>query len=103
MMHHKLFPQRTNVEFVQVVRPDYLKMRVWERGVGITQACGTGACAALVAASRRGLAGDRATVCMPGGELVIQWYKDKEKHWITMTGPVHTSFRGELDAEEYRV
>lgn len=101
--HHKLFPQRTNVEFVQVMRPDYLKMRVWERGVGITQACGTGACAALVAASRRGLAADKAIICMPGGELTVQWHKDKEKHWITMTGPIYTSFRGEIVAEEYRV
>ena len=101
--HHKLFPQKTNVEFVQVIRPDYLRMRVWERGVGITQACGTGACAALVAAVRRGLCADAATVSMPGGDLQIKWHKTQEKHWITMTGPVYTSFRGEIVAEEYRV
>lgn len=101
--HHPLFPQKTNVEFVQVLRPDYLRMRVWERGVGLTQACGTGACAALVAASRRGMAGDEATVSMPGGDLHIKWHKTKEKHWITMTGPVYTSFLGEFAAEEYRI
>ncbi len=101
--HHKLFPQRTNVEFVQIMRPDYLKMRVWERGVGMTMACGTGACAALVGAVRRGLAAEKAIVCMPGGELSIQWHKNKEKHWITMAGPVYTSFRGEIVASDYRL
>lgn len=101
--HHKLFPKKTNVEFVQVIRPDYLRMRVWERGVGITQACGTGACAALVAAVRRGLCSETATVSMPGGDLQIKWHKTQEKHWITMTGPVYTSFRGEIVAEEYRI
>ncbi len=101
--HHKLFPQKTNVEFVQVLRPDYLKMRVWERGVGITQACGTGACAALVVAVRRGLCSETATVSMPGGDLQIKWHKTQEKHWITMAGPVYTAFCGEIAVEDYRV
>jgi diaminopimelate epimerase len=92
--HHPLFPERTNVEAVQVLSRDRLRMRVWERGVGITQACGTGACAALVAAARRGLTGREADVELDGGTLRIVWRDDGH---VLMTGPVAVSFRGVLD------
>ena len=72
-------------------------MRVWERGVGVTQACGTGACAAAVAAARRGLAGRRATVVLDGGPLTIEW-RETDGH-VLMTGPVATAFTGTLAPE----
>lgn len=89
-----LFPDRTNVEFVSVISPTRLRMRVWERGVGVTLACGSGACATLVAAARRKLTGNRATVVVDGGELEIEWLKDGH---VRMTGPVAISYRGTLD------
>ena len=92
--HHPLFPERANVEAVSVIGKDRLRMRVWERGVGITRACGTGACAALVAASRRGLTGRRGDVVLDGGTLTIAWRGDGH---VEMTGPVATSFTGVLD------
>jgi diaminopimelate epimerase len=93
---HPLFPERTNVEFATVLAPDRIRMRVWERGVGITRACGTGACATLVAAARRGLTGRIATVVLDGGELAIEWRDDNH---VLMTGPVSESFRGEVDPD----
>jgi diaminopimelate epimerase len=90
--HHSVFPQRTNTEFIQVVRPDYLKMRVWERGAGITLACGTGACASLVAAVLTGRSNRRATVELPGGCLDIEWSDDQR---LYMTGPATKVFTGE--------
>jgi diaminopimelate epimerase len=92
--HHTLFPQRTNVEAVEVVNRSHIRMRVWERGAGITQACGTGACASAVAAMRRGLTDRRVTVTLDGGDLEIEWRADG--HAI-MTGPVAESFTGVLD------
>lgn len=89
--HHPAFPQRTNVEFAEVVRPDLIRMRVWERGTGITEACGTGACATLVAAVRRGLSARRAEIKMDGGSLWIEW---NDKSDILMTGPTHCAFTG---------
>ncbi len=89
-----LFPERTNVEAASVIDAGLLRMRVWERGAGITRACGTGACAALVAAHRRGLCGRRATVRLDGGDLAIEWSADNR---VRMTGPAMVSFRGELD------
>lgn len=90
---HSLFPERANIEVV-TLRPDgKLRMRVWERGAGITQACGTGACAVLVAAARRGLTGRKGTVVLDGGELDIEWLNDGH---VLMTGPVAVSFTGEL-------
>jgi diaminopimelate epimerase len=89
--HHVAFPQRTNTEFIQVVRPDYLKMRVWERGAGITLACGTGACASLVAAVLTGRANRKATVELPGGCLTIEW-ADSQR--LYMTGPAERVFTG---------
>jgi diaminopimelate epimerase len=90
--HHSAFPQRTNTEFIQVISPDYLKMRVWERGAGITLACGTGACASLVAAVLTGRSNRRATVELPGGCLDIEWSDDQR---LYMTGPATRVFAGE--------
>ena len=94
--HHALFPERANIGVAQLLGPDRLRLRVWERGVGITRACGTGACAAAVAAARRGLTGRRARVLLDGGELDIEWRADGH---VVMTGPVATSFTGELARE----
>ena len=91
---HDLFPQRANIEVVHVAAPDRLRMRVWERGAGITQACGSGACAAAVAAHRRGLTGRTVEVVLDGGSLTIDWCVDGH---VAMTGPVATSFSGVLD------
>lgn len=90
--HHPVFPKRTNTEFIQVVRPDHLIMRVWERGAGATLACGTGACAALVAAVLNGKSDRRATVELPGGPLQIEWSEDGH---LYMTGPAERVFAGE--------
>lgn len=92
----KLFPERTNVEAVQVLSNDRIRMRVWERGAGITQACGSGACAALVATARRGLTGRKADVVLDGGTLTIEWLADNN---VLMTGPVATSFTGNIDPD----
>jgi diaminopimelate epimerase len=90
-----LFPERANISVAQVTSPESLRLRVWERGAGLTRACGTGACAAVVAAHRRGLIGRRATVALDGGELAIDWREDDH---VWMTGPAATSFSGELNA-----
>jgi diaminopimelate epimerase len=92
--HDPLFPERVNVEVATVQAPDRIRMRVWERGVGITQACGSGACATLVAAVRRGLTGRKATLVLDGGNLTIEWRDDDH---VIMTGPAATSFTGEVD------
>ena len=89
-----LFPNRTNVEFAQIVGPDRIRMKVWERGVGQTRACGTGACATLVAAHRRGLCERRAVVTLDGGDLTIEW-RESDNH-VLMTGPVTMEFSGHL-------
>jgi len=91
--HHPLYPERTNVEVVSLLGPDRVRMRVWERGAGITLACGSGACAAGVAAHRRGLTGRRIKVILDGGPLGIEWRDDGH---VLMTGPVATSFEGHL-------
>lgn len=90
--HHPAFPQRINTEFIEVVSRDYLKMRVWERGAGITLACGTGACAALAAGVLNGLCDRRATVELPGGCLEIEWSEVDQR--LYMTGPAEQAFRG---------
>jgi diaminopimelate epimerase len=90
--HHTAFPQRTNTEFIEVVRPDYLKMQVWERGAGITLACGTGACAALVAGVLTGHCANAATVALPGGSLYIEWSALDQA--VFMTGPAQKVFTG---------
>ena len=93
--HHPLFPERVNVEFVEVQDNTILRMRVWERGAGETMACGTGSCAALVAASICGLCGDTATVRLNGGDLLIEW--DKTSNHIFMSGPAELVFEGEIE------
>ncbi len=89
-----IFPDRANIGFVQVLAPDRIRLRVWERGAGLTLACGSGACAALVNAARRGLTGRRAAVQVDGGELVIEWRADDH---VFMTGPAVTAFSGRID------
>jgi len=90
---HPLFPEHVNVGFAQVLGPDRIRLRVWERGAGLTKACGTGACAALVAAARRGLVGREATMVLDGGELHVEWRGDGH---VIMTGPAAVDFMGEL-------
>jgi diaminopimelate epimerase len=90
---HPVFPQHVNVGFAQILGRDRIRLRVWERGAGLTKACGTGACAALVAAARRGLTDRAATLVLDGGELFIDWQADDH---VIMTGPAAVDFAGEL-------
>ena len=92
--HHPLFPEGVNVGFANVLERDHIRLRVWERGAGLTRACGTGACAALVACARRGLAERKARVTVDGGELVIDW--DEASGHVFMTGPVEIERTGTL-------
>jgi diaminopimelate epimerase len=96
--HHPLFPERANIGFAQVLAPDRIRLVMWERGAGMTLACGSGACATIVNAARRGLTGRRATVELPGGPLGMEWREDGH---VLMTGPVATAFTGELDLARY--
>jgi diaminopimelate epimerase len=91
---HDYFPERANIEIAQIIGPDRIRMRVWERGTGITPACGTGACATLVAAARRGLVPRRGDVVLDGGTLKIEWLPDDH---VLMIGPVARVFNGVLD------
>ncbi len=91
--HHPLFPQAVNVGFAHLLATDRIRLRVWERGAGLTKACGTGACAALVAAARRGLTGRKATMILDGGKLEIDWRDDNH---VIMTGPVAVEFSGTM-------
>ena len=95
--NHPLFPDRTNVEFAQIVSKDTIRMRVWERGSGITQACGTGACATAVAAFINGLTGRKSDVIMDGGTVTIEW--NEISGHILMTGPATKVFDGEIVEE----
>ena len=92
--HHPLFPEGVNVGFAKVLDRSHIRLRVWERGAGLTKACGTGACAAQVAAVRRGLTERKATVVVDGGELVIDW--DEASGHVLMTGPVEIERTGTL-------
>lgn len=92
--HHPLFPEGVNVGFAKVIDRDHIRLRVWERGAGLTLACGTGACAALVATARRGLTDRKATVVVDGGELTIDW--DEASGHVFMTGPVEIERTGLL-------
>ncbi len=94
--YHQLFPKRINVEFVKVAAEDALEVRVWERGSGETLACGTGACASLVAAVSNGLCDRKAKVTLKGGDLVIEW-NEQDNH-VYMEGPATIAFTGELEA-----
>ncbi|MGH7002458.1 MAG: diaminopimelate epimerase [Alphaproteobacteria bacterium] len=91
---HKLFPERANIGFAEVRARDRIRLRVWERGAGLTLACGSGACAALVAAVRRGLANRKATLELDGGALEIEWL---ENGHVLMTGPTAIAFHGKID------
>ena len=93
--NHKLFPKRINTEFAQIVDRNTIKMRVWERGAGETLACGTGACATMVAANLSDLVGDEADLVLLGGTLHIRW--DKAENNIYMTGPARFVFDGEIE------
>ena len=90
--HHPLFPERTNVQFASLIAPDHLRMRVWERGVGVTLASGSSSCATGVAAARRGLAGRKVTIDLDGGRIWIDWRADG----VWMTGPTMHVFSGHL-------
>jgi diaminopimelate epimerase len=91
---HPFFPERANIGFAQVTGPERIRLRVWERGAGLTMACGSGACAALVGAARRGLTARKANVIVDGGTLAIEWLRDGH---VLMTGPIAQSFAGTLD------
>lgn len=92
--HDPIFPERANIGIVQVTGPDALRLRVWERGAGLTLACGSGACAAAVAAHRRGLTGRKVAITVDGGELQIEWRDDGH---VVMSGPAEESFRGVIE------
>ena len=91
---HEIFPKRTNVEFIEILNSSEIKMRVWERGAGETMACGTGASAAVVASSLKGLTKKNVTVHLSGGDLLIEWAKDNH---VYMTGPAEEAFTGQIN------
>ena len=92
--NNPIFPNKTNVEFVQIIDKNNIKVRVWERGVGETLACGTGACAAVVAGGINGYTDEEVTVSLPGGKLNIEWGKDNH---IYMQGPATKVFEGRIE------
>jgi diaminopimelate epimerase len=96
--HDPIFPERVNVNVASLVAPDHLLLRVWERGAGLTRACGTGACATAVAAICKGLVGERVTVSLPGGDLFIEWRNGSP---VWMSGPATEAFRGSFDWGDY--
>ena len=96
--NHQLFPNRINVEFAQIIGDNKIRMRVWERGSGITQACGTGACATAVAAVTTGKAGRKSEIIMDGGSLILEL--DESNNHIYMTGPAAKVFDGTIDIED---
>ena len=93
--HHPIFPERANISLAQVLSPTRIRLRVWERGVGLTQACGSAACAALVAGVRKRLVERAATVSLPGGDLHIEW-RESDAH-VLMTGPVALEWEGRFE------
>lgn len=96
--HDELFPERVNVNVATIEDRATIRLRVWERGVGLTRACGTGACATAIAAMRRGLVDREVTVHLPGGALTIGW--DEHNH-IAMTGPATESYRGSFESDDF--
>ena len=96
--HDELFPERINVNAATILDRSTIRLRVWERGAGLTRACGTGACATAVAAMRRGLTEREVTVHLPGGALTIAWGEDNR---ITMTGPATLAFSGSFELDDY--
>jgi diaminopimelate epimerase len=99
--HHPLFPERANISLVQVLGPEAIKVRTWERGAGLTRACGTAACAAIACGARTGRTARQATVTLPGGSLGLHW-RAADDH-ILMAGPVETEFRGRFDPALFAV
>jgi diaminopimelate epimerase len=95
--HHPLFPERANISLAEVTGPDSLRLWTWERGAGLTRACGTAACAAAVAAAWRGLTERKVRVTLPGGDLLIEWREDDDH--ILMTGPYALDYEGTLPQE----
>jgi len=91
--NHSIFPEKTNVEFIKIIKEDEILMKVWERGSGITLACGTGATASVVAGIKNGLLGNKVLVHLPGGDLIIEWFGNN----AYMTGPAETVFTGEVN------
>jgi diaminopimelate epimerase len=94
--HHPIFPDRANISLAQVTSPEAITLRVWERGVGLTRACGTAACAVVVAAARKKLTGRKITATLPGGPLQLEW-RESDDH-VLMTGPSELEYEGTLDA-----
>jgi diaminopimelate epimerase len=94
---HPIFPERANISLAHVRSPEHIALRVWERGAGLTRACGSAACATLVAAARRRLTGRKATVTLPGGDLLIEW-READDH-VLMTGSVEREHEGTLSPE----
>ncbi len=94
--HDPIFPERANISLAQVVSPDEVRLKVWERGTGLTLACGTAACATLVAAARAGLTGRRAKILLPGGILGVHWRESDDS--VELTGPVELEFARRIDA-----
>lgn len=92
---HPQFPERTNVEFMQVITKDHIRLRIYERGVGETEACGSGACAAVVAGILQNNLASKVTVTMPGGDLTVEWNGNNEPVW--MTGPAAEVFQGKVE------
>jgi diaminopimelate epimerase len=97
--HDPLFPERVNVNVATIVSRTAIRLRVWERGAGLTLACGTGACATAIGAMRRGLTERKVTVTLPGGPLEIEWRDDGQ---IVMTGPATEAFRGEFELDHFQ-
>jgi diaminopimelate epimerase len=92
--NHPIFPERANISIARVTAPDALTLRTWERGAGLTRACGSAACAAAVSAARTGRTGRNVTVTVPGGPLAIEWRTDDH---VVMTGPAEWEFSGAFD------
>jgi len=95
MENHARFPRRVNVGFLEIVAPDHVRLRVYERGAGETRACGTGACAAVAVGRRHGPLAEEVKVDLPGGRLIVQWPGPGEPIWLT--GPAETAFEGHVD------
>jgi diaminopimelate epimerase len=98
MENHPRFPRRVNVGFLEIVTPDHVRLRVFERGAGETQACGTGACAAVAVGRRHGPLAEAVRVDVPGGRLIVQWPGPGEQIWLT--GPAETAFEGQVDIQD---
>jgi diaminopimelate epimerase len=93
--NHPRFPRRVNVGFLEIVAPDHVRLRVFERGVGETQACGTGACAAVAVGRQHGPLAEEVNVDVPGGRLIVRWPGPGEPIWLT--GPAETAFTGQVE------